>query len=109
MWNFRNANYLTGRFEIVDKDELFSDNPVLQQQVEALRGSIVFRIESFTAGFSRDFKLIPGYQTGVGANFTLYSFPDFLKPYYGDHPAGVLAYFRIRQGGHSQEMTNMKM
>lgn len=97
VWKFNHSNYLTGRVEVVDKDELFSDQPDVKQKLEALTGSTIFRINAFTAGYTRDFPLLSGLETGVGANVTFYSFPSVLKLYYGDHPVGAMFYFRIRQ------------
>jgi hypothetical protein len=95
---FLEKNHLSGRIELVDKDELFAGQPELQQQIAATAGS-VFRIGAYTLGYTRDFKLIPHLQTGIGANFTLYSTPSAIKPFYGDHPAGFLIFFRARLKG----------
>jgi hypothetical protein len=32
----------------------------------------------------------------MGANFTSYSTPDAIKPYYGNHPISVNMYLRLR-------------
>ena len=96
---FRTMNYLSGRIELVDKDELFSNQPQLQQQLAATAGS-VFRIGAYTFGYTRDFKSISQLQTGFGANFTLYSTPSATKPFYGDHPAGFMIFFRARIKGN---------
>lgn len=104
---FLEKNYLAGRVELVDKDELFSNQPLLQQQLANTVGS-VFRIGAYTLGYTRDFKLIPQLQTGIGANFTLYSLPSAIKPFYGDHPAGAMLFFRVRLKG-SGAMHHMHM
>jgi hypothetical protein len=77
-------NYLTGRFELVDKDELF--NPYLG----------TFRIGAYTLGYTRDIGLFRHIATGIGANFTTYSLPDAIKPYYGNRPLGGNVYMRVR-------------
>jgi hypothetical protein len=46
-------NLFTGRFELVDKDELFADTPALEAQLERTAGS-TFRIGAYTAGYTRD-------------------------------------------------------
>ena len=74
-------NFLTGRIEFVDKDEL-------------LPGT--FWIGSYTAGYTRDIGTFKDIETGVGANVTAYSLPSAIKPYYGDHPWGVNMYMRFR-------------
>jgi len=91
-------NFLTGRFELVDKDELFSDNPDLEAQLDRTAGS-TFRIAAYTAGLTHDLpRIIHGVETGIGANLTTYSVPAAIKPYYGDHPFGVDVYLRLRLG-----------
>jgi len=68
-------NFLTGRSELVDKDELFSDNPELEAQIDRTAGS-TFRIGAYTAGLTHDLpSLIHGVETGIGANVTTYSLP----------------------------------
>jgi len=99
LWQFRHQNYLTARLEIVDKDELFADDPEVQEQLEQAGGG-VFNIKALTLGYARDFKLIPRFETGIGANVSFYSVPSALNPFYGDSPKGVFIYFRIRSGSH---------
>ena len=57
-------NFVTGRFELVDKNELLN--------VPA--GT--YRIGAYTAGYTRDVDLFTHIQTGIGANFTAYSTPS---------------------------------
>ena len=75
-------NILTGRFEVVDKDELSTP------------GHDLYRITAYTAGYTRD--LVP--HVGVGFNVTGYAIPPELQPLYGEHPAGVnvFLHFRVR-------------
>jgi hypothetical protein len=75
--NFKKDNFVTGRFELVDKDELIAG------------GGPTYRIGAYTLGYTRDFPLIPMLETGLGANFTTYSMPDSLHPLYGEHPVAV--------------------
>jgi hypothetical protein len=92
LWQFRNVNYATARFEVVDKEELFVNDPHSDLAHE------VFTIKAFTFGYARDFNLIPGFQTGIGANVTFHSIPDELNPVYDSSPKGFLFYLRIRSG-----------
>ncbi len=85
---FGQKNYVTGRLELVDKDELFSPGSLLYGQS--------FRIGAYTGGYTRDFYLIPRIATGLGANVTIYSMPGELHPYYGSRPAGVMVFLRLR-------------
>jgi hypothetical protein len=82
-------NFITGRFELVDKDEL---------DVDALLGR-TFRIGEYTLGYTRDIDLFRHIETGVGANFTAYSLPGAIQPYYGTHPIGgnIFVRFRLRR------------
>jgi hypothetical protein len=94
----KRRNFITGRVELVDKDELFADDPALEQNLDVLFGS-TFRIGEYTIGYTRDVELFRHIQTGVGANFTAYSLPSPIKPYYGDHPAGGNIFVRFRLRG----------
>lgn len=88
-------NFVTGRFELVDKDDLFDDQPLLQEQLEVADGS-TFRVGAYTAGYTRDINIFRHIETGIGANFTTYSLPGALKPYYGDRPLGGNVFLRFR-------------
>jgi hypothetical protein len=90
-------NFITGRVELVDKDELFEDQPQIQENLGILYGS-TFRIVAYTIGYTRDVSLFRHMETGIGANFTAYSLPDAIKPYYGDRPLGgnIFVRFRLR-------------
>jgi hypothetical protein len=88
-------NFITGRIELVDKDELFSAQPKLEEHLDATHGS-TFRIGAYTIGYTRDFDIFPGVQTGIGANIETYSLPSAIKPYYGNHPIGANVFVRFR-------------
>ena len=96
----RRKNWITGRCEWVDKDELFSNQPDLAQQIDVLYGS-TFRIGAYTIGYTRDVELFRHVETGVGANFTAYSLPDAIKANYGNHPLGGNMFVRFRLRGAS--------
>jgi hypothetical protein len=85
---FREKNYLTGRIELVDKDELFEEGQPLH--------GLSFRIAAFTAGYTRDFFFIPRLATGLGANFTVYNTPSALNPYFGNRPVAALIFVRFK-------------
>ncbi|HUI79636.1 MAG TPA: hypothetical protein VLY24_17040 [Bryobacteraceae bacterium] len=90
-------NLITGRFELMDKDELFSGQPELETQLDRLYGS-TFRIGVYTIGYTRDVPISRYLETGVGFNFTAYTLPAAIQPYYGSHPAGgnIFVRFRLR-------------
>ncbi|HEY6391777.1 MAG TPA: hypothetical protein VIX89_10895 [Bryobacteraceae bacterium] len=79
---FSRKNFVTGRMELVDKDELV--------------GGQTFRIGAYTLGYTRDIGTFHNLQSGIGANFTSYSRPDALKQYYGNHPVSVNIFARFR-------------
>jgi hypothetical protein len=96
LYHFKNKNYLSGRLEIVDKDELFPHS----DEMERPEITDIFRITALTLGYARDFDLIPGFRTGIGANIALYSFPSSIEPFYGDNPKSFLFYFRFGSAHH---------
>jgi hypothetical protein len=79
---FAQKNYVTGRAELVDKDELIVPG--------------VHRIGAYTLGYTRDIAMLKHTAVGLGANFTTYSMPDSLNRAYGDHPFAVNAFLRLR-------------
>jgi hypothetical protein len=96
----RRDNFVTGRFELVDKDELFSAEPDLETRLERISGS-TFRIGAYTIGYTRDLPTPSGgwlryVQTGVGVNFSAYSLPAAIQPFYGRHPVGGNIFLRFR-------------
>ena len=93
---FRRKNFVTGRFEWSQRDELFEATPELEEQVEHAAHTHTFPITAYTLGYTRDVDWLPRLQTGVGANFTTYGVPSAIQPYYGSHPIGVNVYMRLR-------------
>ena len=91
----RARNFITGRIEFVDKDELFDDDPTLSATLDARYGS-TFRIGAYTIGYTRDVDIFPRLETGIGANMETYSLPAAIKPWYGDRPVGGNIFIRIR-------------
>jgi hypothetical protein len=79
----KHTNIITGRVELADKDELFA-------------GALTFRVGAYTIGYTRDIDLFRNIETGIGANFSAYSLPGAIKPYYGNHPAGANIFIRLR-------------
>lgn len=93
---FREKNFITGRYEWSQRDELFANNPELAQQLAMTTGQRWFNVNAYTLGYTRDVGIFSAAQTGVGANVSFYGIPDAIKMYYGDHPMGVNVYLRIR-------------
>ncbi len=79
------GNFVTGRAEWVDKDELFGNE------------GPAYRIGAYTAGFTHDLGTAFGlFETGIGANLTAYSVPAALRTAYGARPLAVNVYLRVR-------------
>jgi hypothetical protein len=93
---FKEKNFISGRYEWSQRDELFADNPTLQQQLDAETGGHIFNINAYTVGYTRDIGTFYNVQTGLGANVSAYAIPAAIKPFYGDHPMGFNVYLRIR-------------
>jgi Cu/Ag efflux protein CusF len=90
---FGGRNYVSGRAEVVDKDELFGAQPV----PPAIEHG-VFRVKALTIGYSRDVLTTQSLTGALGANVTAYSIPDAIKPYYGSSPHSFYLFVRLRGG-----------
>lgn len=93
---YRANNFFTGRWESVDKDELFVDQPTIAQKLLQTVGTDTFRIGEYTLGYTRYFPLWSPLETGIGANFSTYTLPAAIVPYYGAHPLGVNLYLHFQ-------------
>lgn len=90
----RGRNAAWGRVENVDRSTelLLGDNPEPPGFAEHFLG----RVQAYTAGYDRSFKLIPYLDTALGGQLTVYSHPAALTPLYGAHPVGGMVFLRIR-------------
>jgi hypothetical protein len=94
---FASENHIWGRIENVDRtNELLLGK---QPEPPGFDEEFLARIQAYTAGYDRDFRLIPGLATALGAQVTFYGKPAFLNSIYGQHPAGVIVFVRIRPIG----------
>ena len=98
VWPFGRKNALTGRVEIVAKDELFANTPALESALAATAGS-VFQVKAYTGGYTRILHTFGAMETAAGANFTAYGVPVAIQPYYGSHPFAANMYIRFRLAG----------
>ena len=89
-------NFVTGRYEWSQRDELFANDYLAAERLKLETGQRAFQISAFTVGYTRDIGSFRGVQTGVGANVSTYAIEDVLKPYYGSHPWGVNVFGRFR-------------
>ncbi len=83
---FKSRNYAFSRMELVDKDELFPDDPLLPS----------FRIGVYTLGGARDLIQNRLWQLALGADFTLYSKASTLDHAYGKNPGSFQIFLRVR-------------
>jgi hypothetical protein len=90
---FRDKNFVTGRYEWSQRDELFSHSAEPPGQIAR---PLWFDVSAYTIGYTRDLGVFHGAETGLGANVSLYGIPEAIKTFYGDHPMGVNVYLRIR-------------
>ena len=90
--NFKTRNYVFARLELVDKDELFPDDPLHPN----------FRIGAYTYGGSRDVVRYRTWQMAAGADMTFCSKTGALDPEYGNKPLSFQIFLRFRPGlaGH---------
>jgi hypothetical protein len=84
--NFKLRDYAFSRMELVDKDELFPNNPLLPS----------FRIGAYTFGGAHDLVQSRLWQLALGADFTFYSKPATLDSAYGKNPVSFQVFLRVR-------------
>ncbi len=94
---FAERNFVWTRIENVDR----TNELLLRNEFEPpnFQESIIGRVQAYTAGYDRDFPLIPHLETALGAQVTLYSTPATLIPEYGSHPVGLVVFLRVRPFG----------
>jgi len=86
--NFFARNYAFARLELVDKDELFPENPLAPS----------YRIGAYTFGGARDLVQSRLWQLALGADLTFYSKPASLNSFYGADPVSFQIFLRVRPG-----------
>ena len=96
---FAEDNHMWTRIESADR----SSELLLGKQAEppGFNEQFLARIQAYTAGYDRDFPMIPGLSTALGAQVTFYGKPNFLTPIYGQHPLGVILFLRVRPKGNA--------
>jgi hypothetical protein len=97
---FARRNYVWGRIENVDRtnDLLFRNVTEPPNVKEAVIG----RVQAYSGGYEREFKVIPHLSTGMGAQLTIYTTPSPLKPLYGSNPVGAVLFLRVRPLGEER-------
>ncbi|MFL6451593.1 MAG: hypothetical protein ACJ746_28540 [Bryobacteraceae bacterium] len=92
----RRKNFITGRYEWSQRDELFENDHALADLLESRTGQAAFKVNAFTLGYTRDIPVFRNVQSGLGFNITTYAIDEVLKPYYGAHAWGVNLFARFR-------------
>jgi len=111
-YQFTARDQVYGRAELVRKDrELLETKEI--SAVSNGAGDLV-RVGAYTVGYLRDFDWLKPLRTGIGADFTFYSFPSALKSVYGGFPVSVHGFLRLRwgtphSGGSHSGHAEMKM
>ena len=98
--NFLNKNWVWTRIENVDRDRtlLVGENRAALSAGEGPIG----RVQAYTFGYERD--LMPSasvVKVGLGVQVITYGVPEPLKAVYGDRPAAVQMFIRIRPAGNA--------
>jgi len=94
--NWRDRNFVYGRFELVDKNQLLRAADLLRLGITGDHPS--FRIGAYTFGGAREIWNIDRASLAIGTDLTFYSKPSILDTVYGTHPISWKAFFRIRPG-----------
>ena len=95
--NFREQNWVWTRIENVDRDATLLAGETSGHSEETPIG----RVQAWAFGYERELPAgaLP-VRVGLGVQATLYGLPSSLKPIYGDRPAGVMLFLRIRPKGN---------
>ena len=94
--NFADRNYVYGRVELVDKNQLLRASERLRLGISDDHPS--FRIGAYTFGGARELWISDKASFAIGSDLTFYSKPSLLDPVYGKNPISWKAFFRIRPG-----------
>src|SRR5260370_31414096 len=91
---FATNNHVWARIENTDR----TTELLLGHNLEppGFHETFLARVQAYTFGYDRDIKLLPYLATAIDGQLTLYGKPDSLTPIYGQHPAGVIVFLRIR-------------
>jgi hypothetical protein len=90
-------NAVWGRIENVDRTtELLLGK---QPEPAGFDETFLARVQAYSVGYDHEFPIIPQLSTALGAQITFYNKPGFLTPIYGEHPAGVIVFLRVRPVG----------
>ena len=90
-------DFVTGRFEVVDKDELFAGQHDIEHRLEdSAAGTHLPHTGLHRWVHTRHPASVHDVETGLGVNVSAYRIPAAIQPYYGEHPWGWNVYLRVR-------------
>lgn len=95
--HFRARNSVWTRIENVDRTNLLllGENPL----PPGFEEHFFARIQAYTAGYDREFPVLPHFSTALGAQANFYGKPSSLDAIYGQHPLGFVVFVRLRPVG----------
>jgi len=99
--NFLERNYVYTRLELVDRDELLSEEELEDLGIAGHHAS--FRVGAYTFGGTRELWNTEKLSLAVGSDLTFYSKPAALDTLYGRSPVSWKLFFRLRPGRMKQE------
>jgi hypothetical protein len=84
-WWSGHRHTVFARAELVEKDELFEEEPLSHE---------IFTVGKLSVGYVYDFARVGPIDLGIGALGSLFLIPDGLKPSYGNQPASFMVFAR---------------
>ncbi len=93
---FKRKNFITGRYEWSQRDELFADRHDDDHAHTATGLAPAYTVGAYTLGYTRDVELIRHVQSGLGINVSAYAIDPGLKEAYGRSPWGLNVFLRVR-------------
>ncbi|HEY6148361.1 MAG TPA: hypothetical protein VIZ69_11705 [Thermoanaerobaculia bacterium] len=96
-WQATASDQVYARAELVWKNE---DLLLTKLETGSTR---LARVGALTLGYLREFGVLRGIRSGIGADVTAYTFPAALDRVYGRSPISAHAYLRIRWGSSHME------
>lgn len=94
--NLLERNYVYTRLELVDRDELLSEDELEDLGIKGHHAS--FRVGAYTLGGARELWSTERLSLALGSDLTLYSKPSALDSLYGRSPVSWKLFFRLRPG-----------
>jgi hypothetical protein len=90
-------NWAWARVENLDRDASL----LAGETTEPVEETPIGRVQAWTFGYERELPVGSApLRVGLGAQATFYGLPSTLKPVYGDRPAGLMVFLRLRPKGN---------